>query len=92
MAPDQANQPFVSPNTLPLTPVSQPASYTEQANSERMNVYFLRHNQMARTASRQGFVSYVPIVATPVDAVASEGDEAEQAAGQNATTEPAERQ
>ena len=57
-----ANQPFVSPSTLPLTPVSQPVSYTD---SNRLNAYLLRHNQMARTAGRQGFVSFVPIVATP---------------------------
>ena len=57
-----ANQPFVSPNTLPLAPVSQPVSYTD---SNRLNAYLLRHNQMARTAGRQGFVSFVPIVATP---------------------------
>ena len=62
-----ANQPFVSPNTLPLAPVSQPASYSsaQQINSNRLNAYLLRHNQMARTAGRQGFVSFVPIVATP---------------------------
>ncbi len=62
-----ANQPFVSPNTLPLAPVSQPASYSsaQQTNSNRLNAYLLRHNQMARTAGRQGFVSFVPIVATP---------------------------
>ncbi len=63
-----ANQPFVSPNNLPLAPVSQAASYTPepQANSNRLNAYLLRHNQMARTAGRQGFVSFVPIVATPI--------------------------
>jgi len=62
-----ANQPFVSPNTLPLAPVSQPASYSssQQTSSNRLNAYLLRHNQMARTAGRQGFVSFVPIVATP---------------------------
>ena len=61
------NQPFVSPNTLPLVPVSHAASYAPapQANSNRLNAYLLRHNQMARTAGRQGFVSFVPIVATP---------------------------
>ena len=62
-----ANQPFVSPNTLPLAPASQPASYSsaQPTNSNRLNAYLLRHNQMARTAGRQGFVSFVPIVATP---------------------------
>ena len=61
-----ANQPFVSPNTLPLVPASQAVSY----NSNRLNAYLLRHNQMARTAGRQGFVSFVPIVATPTTTIA----------------------
>jgi sigma-E factor negative regulatory protein RseA len=66
-----AIQPFVSPNTLPLVPVSQAASFApeQQASSNRLNAYLLRHNQMARTAGRQGFVSFVPIVATPVASV-----------------------
>jgi sigma-E factor negative regulatory protein RseA len=68
--PGPANQPFVSPNTLPMAPVSQAVSYD---SDERLNVYLLRHNQMARTAGRQGFVSFVPIVARPVD---SDPDEA----------------
>ncbi len=65
-----ANPPFVSPNTLSLTPaiapVSQAVSYAsaQQANTSRLNAYLLRHNQTARTAGRQGFVSFVPIVAT----------------------------
>jgi hypothetical protein len=61
-----ANQPFVSPNTLPLAPVSQAASFSasQQTQNQRMNSYLLRHNQMARTAGRQGFVSFVPIVVT----------------------------
>ena len=65
-------EPFVSPNTLPLAPVSQAASYDPagQANSNALNAYLLRHNQMARTAGRQGFVSFVPIVATQVATVA----------------------
>ena len=71
-----ANQPFVSPNTLPLSPVSQPASFSSspQTQDQRMNNYLLRHNQMARTAGRQGFVSFVPIVMTQAsaDAVANE--------------------
>lgn len=60
-----ANQPFVSPNTVG-SPVSQAASFApaQQASSNRLNAYLLRHNQMARTAGRQGFVSFVPIVAT----------------------------
>ena len=89
-APGQVNQPFVSPNTLPMAPVSQAASYD---SAERLNVYLLRHNQMARTAGRQGFVSFVPIVATPVEAVASAEDEETRTAEQPATTtEPVERQ
>jgi sigma-E factor negative regulatory protein RseA len=61
-----AIQPFVSPNTVARIP-SQAASYApaQQATSNRLNAYLLRHNQMARTAGRQGFVSFVPIVATP---------------------------
>jgi sigma-E factor negative regulatory protein RseA len=66
------NQPFVSPRTLSRAPVSQAVSYTpaQQASSNRLNALLLRHNQMARTTGRQGFVSYVPIVATSVAVVA----------------------
>ena len=87
--PGQANQPFVSPNTLPMAPaVSQAASY-----DSRLNVYLQRHNRMTPTAGRQGFVSFVPIVATPVEAVANEDAEDERTAEQSANTmEPAERQ
>jgi sigma-E factor negative regulatory protein RseA len=68
-----AVEPFVSPNTLPLAPVSQAASY-----DPALNAYLLRHNQMARTAGRQGFVSFVPIVATQVaPVVETPGDEAD---------------
>ncbi len=72
--PELANQPFVSPNTLPLAPVSQPVSYAASKKSEnaRLNAYLLRHNQMARTAGRQGFVSFVPIVVTQRSAPAEE--------------------
>lgn len=65
-----ANKPFVSPNTIAVTPPSQAVSYSpsQQVNYNRLNAYLLRHNQMARTAGRQGFVSFVPIVATPLDA------------------------
>jgi len=81
-----ANQPFVSPNTLPLAPVSQAASYApaQQTSSNRLNAYLLRHNQMARTAGRQGFVSFVPIVATPT-ASATESTEDESASVQAGT-------
>ena len=75
------NQPFVSPNTLALTPALAPATQTvsyapaEQAKTNRLNAYLLRHNQMARTAGRQGFVSFVPIVATPVASSAEKPEE-----------------
>jgi len=71
-----ANQPFVSPNTLVSSPASQAVSYApeQQANSNRLNAYLLRHNQMARTAGRQGFVSFVPIVATPMTVVAENSE------------------
>ena len=70
-------QPFVSPNTLARSPVSQAASFApaQQANSNRLNAYLLRHNQMARTAGRQGFVSFVPIVATPRVTVAEDTED-----------------
>ena len=66
-----ASQPFVSPNILARSPVSQAASFAqpETGSSNRLNAYLLRHNQMARTAGRQGFVSFVPIVASPVTSV-----------------------
>ncbi len=72
-----ANQPFVSPNTLPVSPQSQAASYSvsQQNNSNnQLNAYLLRHNQMARTAGRQGFVSFVPIVASPTVATADQAE------------------
>jgi sigma-E factor negative regulatory protein RseA len=85
-----ANQPFVSPNALPLAPASQAVSYapaTQQAQSNRLNAYLLRHNQMARTAGRQGFVSFVPIVATPVASVAENlEDRPDSKAGSNSET------
>ena len=73
----QGAQPFISPNTLARSPVSQAASFApaQQANSNRLNAYLLRHNQMARTAGRQGFVSFVPIVATSRVADAEESEE-----------------
>lgn len=69
-----ANKPFVSPNAIAVTPPSQAVSYSpsQQVNINRLNAYLLRHNQMARTAGRQGFVSFVPIVATPVDSASGE--------------------
>jgi len=72
-----ASKPFISPNTLAVTPASQAVSYApaQQANANRLNAYLLRHNQMARTAGRQGFVSFVPIVATPMAAVAEDSED-----------------
>jgi len=69
-----ANKPFVSPNTIAVTPASQAVSYSpsQQVNINRLNAYLLRHNQMARTAGRQGFVSFVPIVANPIDSASAD--------------------
>lgn len=70
------NEPFVSPNNVSpgnssLTPISQAASYAPQeAGSSVLNSYLLRHNQASRAAGRHGFVSYIPIVVTPVSPVA----------------------
>ena len=77
-----ANQPFVSPNTVARLPASQAASFApqQQATSNRLNAYLLRHNQMARTAGRQGFVSFVPIVATPATSVADASNDKSESA------------
>jgi len=75
-----AIQPFVSPNSGSMAPVSQAASYApgSQSSSNRLNAYLLRHNQMARTTGRQGFVSFVPIVVTPaVNEAENSEDDAE---------------
>ena len=63
-----ANAPFVSPNSAMITPASQAVSFSASGQSEqqRLNSYLFRHNQIARTAGRQGFVSFVPIVATQI--------------------------
>jgi len=60
-----ANAPFVTPNAALISPESQAVSFSTSGESEaqRLNAYLFRHNQMARTAGRQGFVSFVPIVA-----------------------------
>ena len=60
-----ANAPFVTPNSALISPESQAVSFSQSGESEaqRLNTYLFRHNQMARTAGRQGFVSFVPIVA-----------------------------
>lgn len=61
-----ANEPFVSPNSAMPSPPSQAVSFSAsgQSEAERFNSYLFRHNQMARTAGRQGFVSFIPIVVT----------------------------
>jgi len=45
-----------------------------------MNAYLLRHNQMARTAGRQGFVSFVPIVATTTSPSAEDAEDRSESA------------
>ncbi len=76
------NKPFVSPNTLAASPASQAVTYSpaQQANTNRLNAYLLRHNQMARTAGRQGFVSFVPIVATTTGPTAEDSDDRSESA------------
>lgn len=85
---ESANKPFVSPNILPLAPVSQPASFkpTGKSGAARLNAYLLRHNQMAGTANRHGFVSFIPIVATQAS---TQGEVDEQ---QQKTTESVSKQ
>lgn len=79
----QASQPFVSPNSSPVRPaLSQPVSFEP---SDQLNVYLLRHNRVAKTAGRQGFVSFVPIVANPVETVVEEEDATAVAADDAAT-------
>jgi sigma-E factor negative regulatory protein RseA len=84
-------QQFVSPNTLPISPASQAVSLApgRQAKSNRLNPYLLRHNQMARTAGRQGFVSFVPIVATPVASVEDKSLEESETEGRRSELEAA---
>jgi len=83
------NQPFVSPNSLLVAPVSQAASFSpvQQTNTNRLNAYLLRHNQMAGTAGRQGFVSFVPIVATPPSSVAKTYEDKSKSADSNVKPE-----
>ena len=86
------NQPFVSPNTLARSPVSQAVNFApeQQANSNRLNAYLLRHNQMARTAGRQGFVSFVPIVVTPAKSVLDDSEDKSKAVETGSELEAAE--
>jgi len=83
--PGLASQPFVSPNTLPMAPVSQ-SQAASFGSDQQLNVYLLRHNQMARTVGRQGFVSFVPFVANPGEAATSAEDEETRILEQDAAT------
>jgi sigma-E factor negative regulatory protein RseA len=69
---------FTSPNVISAAPASEPVSYS----SQRLNSYLLRHNQVAGAAARQGFVTYVPVLAAPSGA---EADTAEPVDGAPAT-------
>ncbi|NND45029.1 MAG: sigma-E factor negative regulatory protein [Xanthomonadales bacterium] len=80
-------QPFTSPNPISATPVTQAASFNldDQARAARMNAYLLRHNQLAGSVGRQGFVSFVPIISSTArdgqaipDAEATESVEQEE--------------
>lgn len=58
--------PFASPNSAGLAPISQPASFQtgNAANQQSLNRYLVRHKQAAGAVGQQGFVSFIPIVAT----------------------------
>jgi len=58
---EPAAKPFTSPNPITVGPISQPVSLN--GGNDRLNTYLLRHNQVAGSVGRQGFVSLVPIVA-----------------------------
>lgn len=78
---------FSSPNVLSSGPATQAASFNpeSQAHAARLNSYLLRHNQIAGSAGRQGFVSFVPIIsATPLEAA--------EPSGHDATSDAAERE
>lgn len=59
---------FVSPQSLVPGPASRQASYSGAmpGHDSRMNSYLLRHYQASGRADGRGFVSFVPIVVTPV--------------------------
>jgi sigma-E factor negative regulatory protein RseA len=84
-----AGQSFDSPNPLSAVPISQPASYSNPAANARLNSYLLRHNQLARSAGRQGFVSFVPIIAASAQEQGETGSDPGEAAdtGQGDTRE-----
>lgn len=74
-----ATEAFIAPAGLPLGPVTQPASYSASKSSDRvlLDAYLLRHNQVAPSAARQGFVSFLPVVTQAANAGA--GDQADEA-------------
>jgi len=60
-------QPFVSPNSVNISLSSLQSQAASYESNERLNAYLLRHNQVAGSVGRQGFVALVPIVTnTPV--------------------------
>lgn len=61
-----AVQPFSSPNVLPSSINTQPASYSPQMQGRdaRLSAYLLRHNQVSGSITNLGFVGFVPMVAS----------------------------
>ena len=62
---DAAAESFSSPNIPGTGPVTRPVSLSGSAKPEenRLRAYILRHYQVAGASGRNGFVSFVPIVA-----------------------------
>jgi sigma-E factor negative regulatory protein RseA len=84
-------QRFSSPNNFdspPLTQLSQAASYGSGADTQRLNRYLIRHNQVAGSVGHQGFIALVPMVTTtPVQVLdAADQDAAEEAQGDSGDT------
>jgi len=75
---------FTSPNPLSALPISEPVSYSPDSreSERRLNSYLVRHNQLASSAGRQGFVSFVPIISARVP------DKQNSAANEDATEKP----
>lgn len=71
-----AVQPFSSPNVLPTSPNSQPASYSPQSQrrNTKLNSYLVRHNQLVGSVNSQGFLAFVPLIsnATPEELAAED--------------------
>jgi sigma-E factor negative regulatory protein RseA len=82
VTPTLATKPFVSPNSAnisPLSQYSQAASHTSDENNKRLSAYLLRHNQVAGSVGRQGFIALVPIVTTtPVQVLDPPSDTVEE--------------